>query len=604
MNELTFEHTLLHTLADNVPHRIYAKDLEGRFTFANKGVAQGMGVEKPEGLIGRTDFDFYPEADAALYFSREQEIYRTGVPMLDFEEHVEYLHSEEDRWLITSKLPLHDEQGRIIGLVGINYDITAQKRAEAALRVANEKNEATARKLQETVKKLSQEMSERRRFEKELRRQALHDGLTGLPNRTLLMDRLGNAIDLAERHHHSLTLLFIDLDRFKIINDSLGHAFGDELLKTISRRVSRCIRRSDTFARLGGDEFVLLLPNAIPDDVLQRLTERLTQVITEPVTLGSQQVSVSCSMGCSFYPKDGLDPTTLLQSADAAMYQAKEQGGSRACYYTAGLKLHLNERLETEMQLRQALERNEFLLHYQPQVALETGEIVGVEALIRWQQSERGLISPAQFIPIAEETGLIGAIGEWVLRTACLQAASWNRAGLPPLRMSVNLSARQLLAPELERVVRSALTESGLPAEQLELELTESASMTNPEETIRVFTHFNRMGIKLSIDDFGTGYSNLSYLRHFPVHRVKLDRSFVSVLTEDQSSHAIVEAIVALAHKLELDIVAEGVETEAQRDQLMTYGCDYMQGFWFARPMDAKACEALLRDHFGRARPR
>jgi len=496
-------------------------------------------------------------------------------------------------------------------LRGYLIDIDAKKRTELELATYRVQLEelvaqrtaqlaANVTELEVTIEKLNVEMQERQRFEEELRKQALHDALTGLPNRSLLMDRLDLAIKLAQRNKHPLTLLFIDLDRFKVINDSLGHDAGDELLKTVTRRVSECVRTSDTFARLGGDEFVLLLPNAIPDEVLARLIGRITQAVSEPVVLSGHEVAVTCSIGCSVYPHDGTDSATLLKHADAAMYSAKEQGRNNVQRYTADLNQKVNEQLETESHLRRALQRGEFLLHYQPQVDLKSGEIVGVEALIRWQHPEWGMVPPLRFIPIAEDTGLIGPIGEWVLRTACAQAVAWQRAGLPPLRMSVNLSAQQFLNPALESQVSSALAESGLPAALLELELTESVSMKNPEDTIRILSRFNGLGINIAIDDFGTGYSNLAYLRRFPVHRVKLDRSFVGELTQQESSHVICEAIVAMAHKLNLEVVAEGVETIEQRDQLKAYGCDSMQGYWFSRPLSAATCEALLRERCGR----
>jgi diguanylate cyclase (GGDEF)-like protein/PAS domain S-box-containing protein len=307
MNPATFEHTLLHTLAANVPHRIYAKDLEGRFIFANQAVAAGMGVQDPAQLLGRTDFDFYPAEAAREYFAQEQEIMRSGQPMLSREERVSYLLLRQEAWLLTTKVPLRNEHGEVIGLVGINYDITPLKTTEHALREAEEA----------------------------LRRQALHDPLTGLPNRLLLMDRLELAIQQARRNKDSLTLLFLDLDRFKLINDTLGHEAGDELLKAVARRVSDCVRSSDTFARLGGDEFVLLLPNAVPDDVLARLIGRLRHAVADPVTLCGQRVSVTCSIGCSVYPDDGADACTLLRHADSAMYGVKQSGRDDVQRYSA-----------------------------------------------------------------------------------------------------------------------------------------------------------------------------------------------------------------------------------------------------------------------------
>jgi diguanylate cyclase (GGDEF)-like protein/PAS domain S-box-containing protein len=467
-------------------------------------------------------------------------------------------------------------------------ELVAQRTAELAANVVE---------LERTIEQLNREMAERQRFENELRHQALHDGLTGLPNRSLLMDRLELAIKLARRNRHSLTLLFIDLDRFKIINDSLGHDAGDLLLKTVTQRVSQIVRTSDTFARLGGDEFVLLLPNAVPEDVLERLVGRIAAAVAEPVLLGEHEVAVTCSIGCSIYPQDGEDAATLLKHADVAMYRAKEQGRNNVQRYRADLQQHAHQTLEIESQLRRAIERNELLLHYQPQLDLATGEIVAVEALIRWRHPEMGMVPPLRFIPIAEECGLIGPIGEWVLRTACLQAVAWREAGLPPLRVSVNLSAQQFLNPALEEQVVATLAETGLGPEGLELELTESTSMKDPEQSIRILDAFRARGIGLAIDDFGTGYSNLGYLRRFPVDRVKLDRSFIKDVLDDANAAAIAEAIIALARKLQLQTVAEGVETQAQRDWLAERGCDAMQGYWFAKPLEPDAVAALLQAH-------
>jgi diguanylate cyclase (GGDEF)-like protein/PAS domain S-box-containing protein len=308
LTQASFEHTLLHTLVESVPHRIYAKDTEGRFTFANQAVATGMGLSSPAQLLGRTDFDFYPAEAAREYFAQEQAIMRSGQPMLSHEEHVKYLLLERECWLLTTKVPLRNDRGEVIGLVGINYDITPLKATERALREAEEI----------------------------LRHQALHDALTGLPNRSLLMDRLDHAIRTAQRNQHSLTLLFIDLDRFKLINDTLGHDAGDELLKAVAKRVGECVRNSDTLARLGGDEFVLLLPNAIPEDVLLRLMGRIRTAVARPLPLGRDEISVTCSIGCCTFPEDGTDAATLLKRADSAMYRAKQGGRDSACRYGHG----------------------------------------------------------------------------------------------------------------------------------------------------------------------------------------------------------------------------------------------------------------------------
>ena len=595
MSLISFEHTLLQALSENVPHRIYAKDVQGRFVFANAAVARGMGVSSPGELLGRTDFDFYPPELASEYTRQEEEVLRHGRPILNLEECVQYLLLDEQAWLVTTKVPVRDDSGQIIGLVGINYEVTAQKSAELALQAAHAQATATASELHAVVARLDLEVKERQRFEQELRHLAMHDPLTGLPNRSLLMNRMEHAIELARRADRPVTLLFIDLDRFKLVNDSLGHAAGDELLRVVTRRIGCCVRPGDTLARLGGDEFVLLLPNALPAFALARLTARIAQVVAEPIRIADREVSVTCSLGYSLYPEDGQDAVTLLKRADAAMYGAKEAGGNRARRFTPDLRVHPDERLELQTQLKQALQRSEFVLHYQPQIEIAGGRITGVEALVRWQHPVRGLVPPMQFVPLAEESGLIEPLGEWVLRTACAQAAAWQRDGIPPLRMGINISARQFLNPALESTVAQALAEHGLAPDQLEIEITESLSMKNPEETIRILTSFKALGIGIAIDDFGTGYSNLAYLRRFPARRLKLDRSFVSELGAASCSHAIVEAIVAMAHKLGLEVIAEGVESVEQRDQLLRYGCDELQGYWFSRPVDAQACKTLLR---------
>ena len=598
---ISFEHTLLQTLSENVPHRIYAKDVHGRFVFANAAVARGMGVSSPAELLGKTDFDFYPLDKASEYTRQEDEVLSHGRSILNREEHVQYLLINEEAWLVTTKVPVRDDAGQIVGLVGINYDITAQKSAELALQAAHSQATATASELHAIVARLDLEVKERQRFEQELRHLAMHDPLTALPNRSLLMNRIEHAIEQAQRGDHSITLLFIDLDRFKLVNDSLGHAAGDELLLVVTRRIAGCVRPGDTLARLGGDEFVLLLSNAISAVALARLTHRVAQVVAKPILVADREVLVTCSLGYSVYPQDGLDGVTLLKRADAAMYSAKEGGGNRIRRYSPDLRLRPDERLELQTQLKQALQRSEFVLHYQPQIEIASGRIIGVEALVRWQHPVRGLVPPMQFIPLAEESGLIEPLGEWVLRTACAQAAAWQRDGMPPLRMGINISARQFLNPALESMVARALADHGLAPGQLEIEITESLSMKNPEETIRILTNFNALGIGIAIDDFGTGYSNLAYLRRFPVHRIKLDRTFVSELGSPSCSHAIVEAIVAMAHKLDLEVIAEGVETVEQRDQLLRYGCDELQGYWFSRPVDAQACKSLLRAQCGLA---
>lgn len=439
------------------------------------------------------------------------------------------------------------------------------------------------------------DITHRKSYEEQLRRQALHDALTGLPNRLLLLDRMEQAIAAAERAGSTVHVMFFDLDRFKCVNDTLGHDAGDELLKTITHRMSLCARKSDTLARLGGDEFVLMLEGVDCEDTVHRLVERLMTTICEPVVLGGQDVAVTCSIGISVYPHDAGEAGTLLKYADAAMYHAKEKGRNGVERYTAELHKRANEHFVMEAHLRRALERNEFRLVYQPLLDLRSGHIAGAEALIRWQHPQLGLLTPVRFISLAEETGLINGIGEWVIRTACLQAKAWMDAGVSNLPVSVNLSTQQLTRAHFDAEVASVLKNSDLPAHSLELEITESASMRNPERTVQLLHTLAAMGVGIAIDDFGTGYSNLSYLKRFPVRRLKLDRSFISDISTSATDAALTQSIIGMAHSLGLAVVAEGVEDVHQLRQLVAYGCDYLQGYYFSPPVAAESLLAMVR---------
>jgi len=360
--------------------------------------------------------------------------------------------------------------------------------------------------------------------------------------------------------------------------------------------MSACARKSDTLARLGGDEFVLLLGNVSDEDAISSLIQRTIDRICEPMMLGNQEVSITCSIGLSMYPQDGKDAVTLLKYADTAMYYAKEQGRNSIQYYCAEMHARANEHLVMESLLRRALERHELLLYYQPQLSFVTGKIIGVEALLRWRHPELGLVPPARFIPLAEETGLIVSIGEWVTRSACAQVKAWQNAGLPAIRLSVNLSAQQLVRSTLETDVKHALQDVGLLPEYLELEITESMSMKDPERTVASLIKLKAMGVSIAIDDFGTGYSNLAYLKRFPVDRLKLDRSFVLDITRDSGGAELASAIIDLAHNLRLSVIAEGVEELGQMAQLAAYGCDEMQGYYFSPPVPAEAFAQMLQE--------
>ena len=429
----------------------------------------------------------------------------------------------------------------------------------------------------------------------QLRHLATHDPLTGLPNRVLLDDRLDQAVMNAERNHQQFAVLVLDLDRFKFINDSLGHHAGDELLNGVATRLRGVVNEIDTVARIGGDEFVLALgpTNAKPDAV--GIAQRVIETLSSPVTIAGVPLHISTSVGIAFYPGDATAPDKLIAHADAAMYCAKQRGRNNLQCFEPGMDTATRERVKLESDLHGALARNQFVLLYQPKVDTATDDFRSVEALIRWHHPERGVIMPADFIPLAEECGLISAIGEWVLREVCRQCKAWQREGLPRMRVAVNVSASQFRQGNLLEVIRQAVNESGLDPRCLELELTESAVMTNPEESARVLHELSEMGVLVSVDDFGTGYSSMSYLRRFPIDNLKIDRGFVKDLMTRADDASIVQAIISLAHSLRLKVVAEGVETLEQLDSLRAMGCDQYQGFHFSPPISATDLAALIR---------
>ncbi|HEX7970894.1 MAG TPA: EAL domain-containing protein, partial [Thiobacillus sp.] len=449
---------------------------------------------------------------------------------------------------------------------------------------------------------VARDVTEQKRAEQRMTYLANYDHLTGLPNRVLLRDRLAEAMQRAQRAERLVGLLYLDLDRFKHVNDSLGHQFGDQLLKQVSERLQQCVRETDTVvqavavealpgttvARLGGDEFIVLLEDVRHIDEITRIAQRILSTFALPFDLEGRQIFVGTSIGITVYPFDDVDLDNLIRNADAAMYQAKALGRNNFQFYTDDLNANAEERLWLETALRQALEREEFELVYQPKLNLRTNLISGVEALLRWRSPQKGLVSPTEFIPLLEETGLIVPVGAWVLQTACKQAAAWARAGLG-LTMAVNLSARQFHGHDLTAAIQSALIDSGLPVRQLELEVTESLLMEDSASSQASLTRIKQMGIHISLDDFGTGYSSLAYLKRFPLDTLKIDRSFVKDVGIDPDDTAIVRAVIALARSLRLTVVAEGVETPEQLGFLREALCDQAQCYLISRPMDAAA---------------
>ena len=440
------------------------------------------------------------------------------------------------------------------------------------------------------------DISERKHAEERIRQLAHYDGLTGLPNRALLQDRLVHALERARRRHERVAVLFIDLDRFKNVNDSLGHAVGDELLRAVAGRFNAVLREQDTVARLGGDEFLIILEDPDGPAAAEHVARKVLEALEAPFRLDHHEIFIGASIGICLYPDDGQEASTLVQNADTAMYRAKDSGRNTLHFYTAELAQASRERFDLEAGLRRAIERNELHLHYQPQVDCASGRIVGVEALLRWLHPQLGLVPPDKFVPLAEEAGLIVSIGRWVLRSACMQAMRWRAAG-HPLQIAVNLSGQQITHDDIVTVVRDALAASGLPPAQLELEITEGQVLHGVEETTRALEDLRALGVTLAVDDFGTGYSSLSYLKRLPLNRLKIDRSFVSGIPDDRDDVSNVATILAMARNLGLEVIAEGVETDAQFDYLRAQGCNAYQGWLFARAMDAEALQALLETH-------
>lgn len=462
-------------------------------------------------------------------------------------------------WERASISPLRNAQGQVTHYVAVKEDITAQKRNE-----------------------------------QQLIYQATHDELTGLANRTLLKDLLEQSIHYAHRSGRMVAVLLLDLDRFKLVNDSLGHGAGDELLVAVARRLKAMVREADTVARFGGDEFVVLLTEVESVEDVRKVADNILRQLALPQCIEQRDLTVTASLGISFYPADGGDSATLIRNADIAMYQAKREGSSFSCYSTE-MNARLLHTLELETALRQALDPCQFCLVYQPKVDLVSGSIVGCEALIRWNHPQRGLVSPAEFIPLAEETGLIVPIGRWALQEACRQGMAWQAAGLAPLSVAVNLSARQFRTGDLLQTVQEALDASGLDPALLDLELTESMIMDEPRSAEATMRSLKQLGVSLSLDDFGTGYSSLNYLRRFPVDSLKIDRSFIQDVVTDPSGASVVTSVIAIAHNLGISAVAEGVETAAQLQFLAATDCDLLQGYFFSRPVPADAFAELVR---------
>jgi diguanylate cyclase (GGDEF)-like protein/PAS domain S-box-containing protein len=459
-----------------------------------------------------------------------------------------------------SSAPIHDRHGQVTGAVMVFHDVSAAR--------------ATTLRMSYL---------------------AQHDSLTGLPNRILLNDRLTEAMALAHRYQRQLAVLFLDVDRFKYINDTLGHVIGDRLLQSIARRLLGCVRTSDTVSRQGGDEFVILLPEVTHAEDATVCADKILDILRSPHRVDEHDLHVTASIGIVTYPDDGTDAETLMKHADFAMYHAKDSGRDNRQFFKRDLNLRALERRTLENGLRYALEREELMLHYQPKINLETGDIVGVEALIRWLHPDLGLVSPAEFIPIAEECGLMVPIGQWVLGQACHQAQAWQDIGFAPIRIAVNISAVELRAKDFLKRVGVILAETGLEPRFLELELTETFLVQDSTATLAVLQDLKQLGLNLALDDFGTGYSSLNHLKRFPIDTLKIDRSFVRTITTNSDDASIVCAVISMGKNLHMRVVAEGVESQAQLSFLQDRECPFGQGYYFSQPLTGQACTQLLR---------
>jgi diguanylate cyclase (GGDEF)-like protein len=458
-------------------------------------------------------------------------------------------------------------------------------------------NEQTLRR---HVESLEQVIEDRTRgleaANRQLRHLATHDSLTGLPNRILLEDRLSQAIAHATRDGHTFAVAIFDLDRFKVINDSFGHGIGDELLKEVARRLQGIARSIDTVVRLGGDEFVMIIDHLAQPADAQIVAQRAIAALQQPLRIADKDILASASVGIALFPQDGNSVETLMAHADAAMYFVKQHGRNNVQYFEPGMDADTQDRGRLENDLQQALERKQFELHYQPKVDAQTGLLSGAEALIRWRHPVRGLVPPGTFIPLAEDCGLMESIGNWVIREACRQAGAWHKEGLPPIRVAVNLSAFQFRNGNLLGTIRRALNDARLDPSYLEVEVTESALMSDPEESVNILKQLSEMGVLVSVDDFGTGYSSMSYLQRFPIDKLKIDRTFINELTSNNDDASIVSAIVSLGHTLKLKVIAEGVETPEQLEFLQMLGCDQYQGYHYSAAMPANELADLFRD--------
>ncbi|MCI4410853.1 MAG: EAL domain-containing protein [Thiotrichales bacterium] len=543
---------LMRSIINTAPVRIFWKDSNLNYLGCNTLFARDAGAENPTSLIGKSDFDMPWKVQAKRHRADDLTVMRTNQAVYGLEQ-PQNTPDGKIIWLSISKAPLHNQFNEIVGIVGVYDDIT-----------------------------------ERKRIEQKIRHMAHYDELTGLANRAYLTEQIKQHLITAKQTQTSLAMLSLDIDHFKDINDSLGHSIGDMLLVQIAQRIAPHIQSDQIFARLDGDNFILLVPNTTKQEAEAR-SKALIEIIKQPYRINEHELIVSGSIGIALYPEDGESFETLYKNADAAMYHAKHLGRSTYSFFTTEMQALSLRKLALSNALHNAIKLNELSLHYQPQISLSTGKITGAEALLRWQHPTFGAISPAEFIPIAEANGAIIPIGEWVIRTAMQQTKTWLDQGLPPFTIAVNLSAVQFKRVNLTQLIHALLAETALPAHYLEVELTESIAMTDPDKAITTMRTLSELGVRISIDDFGTGYSSLNYLKKFTIDKLKVDQSFVRDISVDAEDRAIVTTIINMAKNLGLHTIAEGVETQAQAEFLAAQGCDEVQGYYYSKPLDSEA---------------
>lgn len=557
---LGISETYLNAILRYSPTLISVKDLDGRVILASDHFRHMANIDD-NGFIGKNVFDIYPGDIAQSMWDIDM---ATQHKQQTYELELDLMHKDGSlhSYLII-KFPLRNQDNKTLGVCTIGTDITERKMAEHALR----------------------EQQSRLNF------MAFHDSLTALPNRSLFYDRIYHGLARARRSNCKVALMLLDIDRFKIINDSLGHDAGDILLKAIAMRLNEAVRDMDTVARLGGDEFVIVLEGIQDMNDVFQVSNKLLSTLASPIEVNNHSITTTVSIGVSIFPEDGKDTDELLKNADIAMYKAKEAGKNNCQFYTKGMNATAVNFLLLENDLRRAIELNQLVLHYQPQMDLRTNKMIGVEALVRWQHPDRGLVSPAHFIALAEETGLIVPLGEWVLREACRQQKDWLSRGIHVGKVAINLSPRQFRQKNFPEKIAMILFALDLHPEHIELEITESCAMEHANETINQMNQLKEMGMHIAIDDFGTGYSSLAYLQRFPIQKLKIDRSFIHDIQDDINDAAIAKTIIGLAHNMQMIVIAEGVENQFQADWLLNQGCDQVQGFMYSKPMSASQLE-------------